>query len=161
MYLRLSEMWYFRPQQSLRRTDNTSVLSSETHEKAALSGRLARQAAVAGGQLSQLVRRRSRGTFGVRLSTAGPRQVFPGQQSPSLIPPYLCCQGPVIKRSLCCPSRGLCGRNIGSGSGSGSCRNHVSPPGPGPALGAFLRRTQETRDTRHEARGAGPVEGFR
>ena len=75
----LSEMWYFRPQQSLRRTDNTSVLSSGTHEKAALSGRLAYRLRCR-RPASQLGRRRSLGTFVVPLYTAWLRQVFPGQQ---------------------------------------------------------------------------------
>ena len=70
MYLRLPEMWYFRPQQSLRRTDNTSVLSSGTHEKAALSGRLADRLRLPKASWSQLVRRRSLGTLDVQLYTA-------------------------------------------------------------------------------------------
>ena len=59
--LRLSEMWYFRPQQSLRRTDNTSVLSSGTHEKAALSGRLADRLRL---PVASWAGRRSQGTLG-------------------------------------------------------------------------------------------------
>ena len=87
-------MWYFRPQQSLRRTDNTSILSSETHEKAALSGRLADVLRLPKGQLAPA------GPPAVPWDSRRPavhsllRQVFPGQQSPPHIPPFLCCQGP-------------------------------------------------------------------
>jgi hypothetical protein len=86
--LRLSEMWYFRPQQSLRRTDNTSVLSSGTHEKAALSGRLADRLRLPVASCLSWAGRRSQGTLGVQLYTAWPRQVFSGQQSPTHIPPF-------------------------------------------------------------------------
>ena len=78
--LRLSEMWYFRPQQSLRRTDNTSVLSSGTHEKAALSGRLADRLRWPVASWPSWAGRRSQGTLGVQLYTAWPRQVISGQQ---------------------------------------------------------------------------------
>ena len=167
----LSEMWYFRPQQSLRRTDNTSVLSSGTHEKAALSGRLAYRLRCR-RPASQLGRRRSLGTFVVPLYTAWLRQVFPGQQSPSHIPPFLCCQGPLCKRSMCLPfKRVFMAEIFGSCSGSGSCRNHFSLPGlprrrtAGRTCGLggldLLRRRHEARGTRHEARGTGGTRGFR
>ena len=96
-------MWYFRPQQSLRRTDNTSILSSETHEKAALSGRLADVLRLPKGQLAPA------GPPAVPWDSRRPavhsllRQVFPGQQSPPHIPPFLCCQGPLCKRSMWSP----------------------------------------------------------
>jgi len=105
--------------------------------------------------VSQLVRRRSQGTLDVQRYTPWPRQVFPGQQSPSHIPPFLCCQGPLCKRSMWSPFKGVCGRDIGSGNGSGSCRNHVSPSGPD---GGLLCRRAAWRalisSTGHKMRGA-------